>query len=441
MVSEPSIQTTIRVTNLKRSGGDLTGNLQIIANIEGLKTGAGNLVHQARFNLSSSQTRNSLAKMLTGRSVGVAKDVDWFDGLEMLCQQVMAAEARGQPFETVGSIAVPRDAQRYAIDPLVPAHVASLMYGPGGSGKSVLALALALSIQVGREIVPGLHPCVRGPVMYLDWETDRTTITDRVQRISAGCGIPAPNILYRRCMKPLHEDAEYIAGVAAENGIVYAVIDSVGMAMGGAGEHSDANEGTLRLFDAVRHIGVSTQLIDHVSKAEMKTATGKALMPYGSIFKINLCRSAWEIRNTAHDNEDLTGISLVHAKSNDSRLYPQIDLEIGWNPDSGAISFEAAEFTLESVTPQGTNRTQTVIEYLRKVEYAYPTEIATATGIPAGTVRVLLSDHKRKDYLNFSKREFDGRYGLAVDAQNSDNGSALHAATPVALHQSVRSVR
>ena len=48
MVSEPSIQTTIRVTNLKRSGGDLTGNLQIIANIEGLKTGAGNLVHQAR---------------------------------------------------------------------------------------------------------------------------------------------------------------------------------------------------------------------------------------------------------------------------------------------------------------------------------------------------------------------------------------------------------
>jgi hypothetical protein len=406
-VTADRLQTEIRVTRIKRSSSELHGDLRISTNIAGIKTIDG-VMHMARFNLSSSTTRNSLSKLLESRTPKETK-MDWYDGLEALCQKVMLAEMIGQPYVATGDVPLNGDRPpRHAIDPLVPARVTSLLYGPGGSGKSVIALACAMSVLSNHAIIPGFLPGITGPVLYLDWETDVSVVNERAQSIAKGCGLASPPITYRRCIRPLAEEAEEIANAVAEREIVYLVIDSAGMAIGAGGDRSDANESTLRLFDAIRHIGVTTQIIDHVSKQEMKTANGKALMPYGSIYKINLARSAWELRNTSEGESN--SISLIHAKANDSRLHAPINLVINWQPD--CITFLESEPTLEPYAPKDDgDRASQIVAYLQTKIWASMHEIAMATGIPYGTVKPVMTVRKSRDL--FTRREIDGKYGLA----------------------------
>jgi hypothetical protein len=392
VVTAEEIQTSMSVSRLKRSSEGISGDLKVTTQLEGVKTRDG-LLHHARFNLSSSQTRNSVAKILEGRTPKLG--MDWFDGLEALCQEVMAAESIGQPYLELGNLPFERSAVRYAVEPLVPARVTSLLYGPGGSGKSIIALAGAMSVKTGIGIIPGVSPAITGPILYLDWETDGSVINERVQSIAAGAGIDPPTIIYRRCFRPLAAEAEEIANAVAERGVVFMIIDSAGMALGGAGEHGDANESTLRLFDAIRHIGVSTQLIDHVSKQEMRTGKGKSvgLLPYGSIYKVNLARSAWEIRNVTGEEDVVAQVALIHTKSNDSQLLPQIGLEIEWKP--GEITFHTANIDLDAPpTNIGTVMEQIRAFLEKNGGPARLKEISEATGIGTGSASGTLDRYK-----------------------------------------------
>lgn len=331
-------QSKISVTRVKRRSDGIHGEIKVEANLAGVKTIDG-VMHMARFNLSSSASRASLAKLLEQRTPGM--DMDWFDGLEALCQRVMIVESSGQPFLEVGNQVIDRAGLKYLIDPVVPANVTTLLYGPGGSGKSVIALAMAMSIKHEHEIIPGLVPTTRGNVLYLDWETDAPVINERAQAIGAGAGIAPGTILYRRCIKPLADEAEDIANAVAERDIALVVIDSAGMAMGAGGEYGDANESTLRMFDAIRYINTTAVVVDHVSKQEMRSK-GKVsgLLPYGSIYKVNLARSAWEVRNGTSEDDETVRVALIHTKANDSRLLPQVGLEVEWL--AGSIEFKEA---------------------------------------------------------------------------------------------------
>jgi hypothetical protein len=342
-VEAESLQTEIRVTRLKRSSGELHGEVRITTNLAGVKTVNG-VLHLARFNLSSTSTRERLAKALEKRTPGF--DFDWWDGIEHLCQNVMLSESQGQPYLEVGQEEGGSHNELYLVEPLIPANVPSIIYAEGGSGKSVFTLANALSIKTGWQYIPGFIPAETGEVLYLDWETDANVINHRIQRISAGVGQPAPKMLYRRCIRPLYEEAEDIAGQVSERGVKFLVIDSAGMAMGGAGERGDANENTLRMFDAIRHINVTTQIIDHVSKQEAKLkGKVRGRLPYGSIYKINLSRSAWEIRTEVDgDDEDRIKATFIHVKANDSRLHDDITVDIEWTP-GGPIKFLESEAT------------------------------------------------------------------------------------------------
>jgi len=341
-VEAKSLQTEIRVTRLKRSSGELHGEIRITTNLAGVKTVNG-VLHLARFNLSSTTTRERLAKALEKRTPGF--DYDWWDAIEHLCQGVMLEESRGQPYLEIGQEDGGGE-ELYLVEPLIPANVPSIIYAEGGSGKSAFALANAMSVKTGWQYIPGFMPAETGEVLYLDWETDANVINRRIRRISQGAGQPAPKLLYRRCIRPLYEEAEDIAGQVSERGVKFLVIDSAGMAMGGAGERGDANENTLRMFDAIRHINVTTQVIDHVSKQEAKLkGKVRGRLPYGSIYKINLSRSAWEIRTEVDgDDEDRIKATFIHVKANDSKLHDDITVDIEWTP-GGPIKFLESEAT------------------------------------------------------------------------------------------------
>ena len=347
VLKDEAIATELHARNIKRTSGELHADLLVKCKFKGVKTVNGTL-HTTRFNMTATRTKVDIARYLESRTPGI--DIDWAYLLEQLCQRVVEAELVGTPLLRVGQDPLPEVSHQYALDPTVPKGVVSLLYGPGGSGKSIVALAGAISVIVGREIIPGLVPGMKGPVLYLDWETDHYVVNERVQYIAKGCGIEPPSILYMRCNRTLLSDADRFADIVREEGVVFVIIDSAGMAMGASGERGDANDSTLQLFAACRLMNTTVQVIDHVSKAELSVG-GKVRgrMPYGSVFKTNLARSSWEVRNTTEAGDSWVSTTLMHTKANDSALHSPIGLRIDW--DSDGIRFSGDETAALSARP------------------------------------------------------------------------------------------
>jgi len=89
----------------------------------------------------------------------------------------------------------------------------TLVFGDGDTGKSLFAVALAAAVQGGVALPFGLKPVRAVPVAYLDWETSRDTLEERLALVAAGLKIDPPPILYKRMTRPLVDEA---AALAAE---------------------------------------------------------------------------------------------------------------------------------------------------------------------------------------------------------------------------------
>jgi len=353
---DDTVQTEFRLRHIKRSRGDLTGELSVITNLSTVKTREG-VMHVARFNVLSSTNRSSLAKMLEKRTPGL--DMDWFDGLEWLCQQVILHETQGEMISEVGLNPPTPPGHQFMVEPLIMKGRPALLFGPGGVGKSLLALTCGLSVACGREIIPGIVPAVHGPVLYLDWETTAEVINDRIQAIAAGHKFKPEGMFYRRCVRPLADDAEELSAIVATKGIVLVIVDSAAYAMGSQGEYGDANESVLRMHEALRLIGVTAQIVDHVNKTDARAKGGTA-SPYGSAYKTNAARISWEVRKSP--SADGLAISLFHAKSNDTQLLPPIGLYLDWDHD--AITFHAGSVAEEEVDETKTESATAMVREL-----------------------------------------------------------------------------
>jgi hypothetical protein len=323
--------------HVKRRSGEIVGDIIVKTRIDGVKTVNG-ILHAARLNMSSTAAREKLANLLKARAPGV--DFDWFHYLEELSIEVTAALAEGEPIEEIGHDAVDWSAPQYAVSPLVPLHEPGLIYGPGGSGKSLIALTIAIATAAGRELIPGTTQQAKGPVLYLDWETNRKRVNRRIVSVCQGAEIEVPRgIFYRREFRTLADDAEELAAFVIERGIVFVVIDSAAQAIGHQGEYGDANEGALRLFEGIRLLGqVSTLIVDHVSKNELMLAGKRGRVPYGSVYKINYSRAAWEIRPGEKTDSGALRLALHDFKRNDDAEHPPMGLQIAWTEGRVAYS-------------------------------------------------------------------------------------------------------
>jgi hypothetical protein len=402
---DEKIQTEFRLTHLKRSRGDLTGELSVGTNIKDVKTHKG-ILHVARFNVLSSSSRSSLARMLEKRTPG--QDMDWFDGLEWLCQNVIIAETTGEPIDEVGLKPATPPGDRWLVEPLVLKGRPSMIFGPGGVGKSLLGLTCGLSVACGREIIPGIEPAVHGNVLYLDWETTREVINDRIQAIARGHDFKPSGMLYRRCVRPLADDAEELSAVVAEKKIVLVIVDSAAYAMGAQGEYGDANESVLRLHEALRLMNTTALIIDHVNKTDLRAKPGTAT-PYGSAYKTNAARISWEVRKAPSANG--LAINLYHAKSNDTRQLEPIGLSLEW--DEGRIRFSQTAVVEEEVSEERVHDSarKAITELLDEGAAMKNAEICRAlVSITASTVRGALLRMVRSGEATLDE---DGYYRLA----------------------------
>lgn len=101
------------------------------------------------------------------------------------------AKPIGGPYDFATSTAALRELDikiEYLVDPVIPKGFITLIFAPGGLGKSTLAHQLCQSVQDGTPFF-GL-PTAQADVFYLDYENPLPTIAERVKKIGGNAPFP-----------------------------------------------------------------------------------------------------------------------------------------------------------------------------------------------------------------------------------------------------------
>lgn len=280
-------------------------------------------VHSAQLNLSSTQARTTLAKHLAARVRD--RELDWPLLIEHAVIMTRNAFRAGEPSILLRDAPEPATAGAL-IPPLLAADGTTLLYGDGGTGKSLLALAAAVSLHTGRSDVLGLLPAVTRRVGFFDWEWSAPVHKRRLRRLLPDGELP--DIRYIRCALPLRDDVDRLRRVIREHGIQYAIIDSVALAAGGDPERAET---AIEFFGALRQLEVDNLVVAHVTK----TSDGEK--PFGSTFWHNSARATWYVRKAAELGALSFTVALVNKKANDAPLSLPLGFEVSMSDERTTI--------------------------------------------------------------------------------------------------------
>jgi hypothetical protein len=299
----------LEVEHVEREHREMHGELSVYCDLPGVPTIDG-VLSVGTFNLSSPRARNERVGLLAVKAK--TKDPIHWDGLlEELCQRVIKAEREGQPAVHLRDVEPTGPADVVDLDgcKLALAHP-NCDFGDGDSLKSMLNLYRA-----GRLAQLGIRP------LYLDWEFEVGDHRDRFGRMFADM----PDVLYRRCERPLVHDADNIRRIVRAEQINFLFCDSVAFACDGPPEKSEVAAG---YFRALRSIGVGSQSIAHVTKA----AEGDQ-KPFGSVFWHNGFRSTWFVQRSSESADaSRVVVGCFHRKCNIGPRQPAAGFQFAFDP-------------------------------------------------------------------------------------------------------------
>jgi hypothetical protein len=276
-------------------------------------------LHWSRLSLASAPAREGLVRKLEK----VLPAAPWRGMLDRACRAVALAMRKGEPIVALKPL---RAGESRHLVPCFLLHgETNLIFGDGGSGKSLLAEMIAAAVAAGGiPLACGLTPTATCPALILDWETCREEHEDRLAAIAAGLGRPGlAGLFYRPMARALADDGSVLRHEIARLGVGLVVVDSFGPACGAEPESADS---AIRCMNALRSLGpgVTRLVIAHVSKLAAEQRAGP-VKPYGSVYVQNLARNVWEIRRGETDGDDLV-LGAFHRKVNRGRLLPPFGL-------------------------------------------------------------------------------------------------------------------
>ena len=227
------------------------------------------------------------------------KEVDWLKVLTLLVTKLLNLIMNHEPPQTLSKV----EAQRhYWLYPLL-ADPFTLIFAPGGSGKSYMALFLAMLLQNGVEDLV-LETGDPVNVLYLDWETSYEDISRRFTLLSnTSDGFQWQSPFYRNMATPLQYEFDVIQEDVMTYDIGLVIIDSVVPAIGGNINNADAVGEFFSMLKQLYHLnGTRTLLLTHISKADKKDEKTQSRSPIGSVYFENYPRLVWELRSVSMKN-------------------------------------------------------------------------------------------------------------------------------------------
>lgn len=278
-------------------------------------------VYWDSLNLSSGKERVSFSNHLAKRLKGV--EAEAIANIFEEASGIVGKEYR-QPDPAICLADMPQPpGQLYLMRKFLPSKVITILFGDGGSMKSLLALAIGMSIQTGREIVPGLRPLQQGPVLYADWETCWEDQRERMEAIRKGHDLGAlPPIHYQRMRGTLADGLPELRTQLERMKATLLIVDSIGFA---CAADLKAPEVALAAMAGLAGLEITTLAIGHEAKEDNSLAKKKASV-FGSVFFQNAARSVWHCRRADDDGTGLVPVAMYHKKANRSRLYDPIGL-------------------------------------------------------------------------------------------------------------------
>jgi DNA-binding MarR family transcriptional regulator len=227
--------------------------------------------------------------------------------------------------------ATPRPVE-WLVKDLIPARHATNLYGDSGTGKSLIALYLALCVIEG---IPFLNfPTVkRGKVLYLDLELDAEIHTLRWWAIARGAGYETPpkGLRYVRWTHGLIGHEGELWELIEQEQPALLIVDSFGKATGKPLD-PDYAIALYNLFDA---LPVPVLVIDHTAKPNPEIPAESA-REYGTVYKRHYARSAVQVDLQGSERGHI-GVILRHQKSNFGRLAPEIPLTLAFLEEDGVM--------------------------------------------------------------------------------------------------------
>lgn len=315
-VAWPSQGVHARVRHIKNRGDRFKAQVAITFREEP--------VHRSDPTLNSVTGLDQFARKLERRIPQEQWGVDWELIVEGLAGIVQDTHASGTGEVELGTV-VPDETAQWSVDNLVIQGQANLIYGDGGTGKSMFCLWIAALMDQGHVNTDHGLVIEPGKVLYLDWETDASEVSTRVRNIHAGLGITNDSgIVYRAQTLPLAQDQDRIQDIVDERGIDLVIVDSMGMAVEGELESAET---VLSFFRAVRTIGKTALIISHVNRQGTI---------FGSAYTNNSARNVWEASkaaSTVSSNEKDIAFNLFHKKANNINLQPSQSWSMSFDDD------------------------------------------------------------------------------------------------------------
>jgi DNA-binding transcriptional ArsR family regulator len=307
--------------------------------------------------------------------------------------------------------ATPRPVE-WLVKDLIPARHATNLYGDSGTGKSLIALYLALCVIEG---IPFLNfpTTKRGKVLYLDLELDAEIHTLRWWAIARGAGYTTPpkGLRYVRWTHGLIGHEGELCELIEQEQPALLIVDSFGKATGKLLD-PDLAIALYNLFDA---LPVPVLVIDHTAKPNPEIPAESA-REYGTVYKRHYARSAVQVDLQGSERGHI-GVILRHQKSNFGRLAPEIPLTLAFLEEDGVLLEVRLQYGGQAVQANAElfGRRGEVVRFLTERQEATPKEIVEGTEIPQGSVYRLLAQLERDGVIEAVPDAYPKRYRLRGD--------------------------
>ncbi len=332
--------------------------------------------------------------------------------IEQLCVITLEQYRTGEPAVELWTNEEVTSAS-YKVYPLVAENEVNVLFGEGGAGKSYLAMILSILIQLPYENNNlRLGKPQQGKVLWLDWETSQNTARRNIKMLTKGFGLPDLFIKYRRCSQSLPNDLEAIQKICLEDKIDTVIIDSAGLACGGS---ITKDEFVNPFFTALRSLSVTSLLITHLSKQEMK-GKSKKHTPIGSIYFFNMPRNIFEVRSAQEAGANTLPIGVFHTKCNIDKKSAPMAFTLTFAEDEIIVTPDDPKNIPEFASDMSAS--SQIVQILKDEKKALTREeLIEITGLPLNTVKTTLSRlRKRGQTVSLP----DNKWGLSYQ------GNGIH---------------
>ena len=352
----PDLELRFRVNSVNETAtGKLHGELLVTSDNAALvSTNDGEPPELAwdHLELGSLTSRARIAKALAACYKGTGPD---FEVLLLEAMRGIAKRFRAAaPIETVEK-AVRRTGDRYLLRPMLFDEETNGLYADGGSGKGWIALAVMLQLLTGK-IPLGMGGKLVKRALYVDYETTREEIEDRVARLCEGMKLAPPPFDYHRATLSITQEVAAIRRSMLRWD--FTVWDSMGAGMG---EHPNDPGVGASAMNNLRQLESTLLFLDHTNKSGGMMA---------SAYKRDLCRSLWTVAKRQGSDISEMHLTLWDKKVNNvAARHPQ-SLLFTFDGESGPVTVSPASVPVsEANGSQAGRKRQYATDAERKKEW------------------------------------------------------------------------